>query len=84
MERCLFPDRVGISVFIVNMIKILFLICTLTWRVNNYFSRQGKGINNRNESTIIIMTTVNHYTSLIEYFCSTQLTVADWKVLFIS
>ena len=52
MERCLFPAaRVGIFVFVVNMIKILFTICSLTWRVNNYVSRQGKGINRRNEST---------------------------------
>ena len=25
-----------------NMIKVLLPICTLTWRVNNYVSRQGK------------------------------------------
>ena len=25
-----------------NMIKVLFTICTLIWRVNNYVSRQGK------------------------------------------
>ena len=25
-----------------NMIKVLFRICTLIWRVNNYVSRQGK------------------------------------------
>ena len=28
--------------FITNMIKVLFPICTLIWRVNNYVSRQGK------------------------------------------
>ena len=28
--RCLFPARVGICVFIVDMIKVLFPICTLT------------------------------------------------------
>ena len=27
---------------IYNMIKVLFPICTLIWRVNNYVSRQGK------------------------------------------
>ena len=36
-----------------NMIKVLYLICTLIWRVNNYVSSQVKGINRRNESTII-------------------------------
>ena len=28
--------------FIDNMIKVLFTICTLNWRVNIYVSRQGK------------------------------------------
>ena len=42
MESCLFPARVGISPLINNMIKVLFPICTLIWRVNNYVSRQGK------------------------------------------
>ena len=41
--------------FINNMIKVLFFICTLNWRVNNYVSRQGEGINRRNESTNIII-----------------------------
>ena len=36
--------------FIDNMIKVLSPICTLNWHVNNYVSRQGKGINKRNES----------------------------------
>ena len=40
--ECLFPARVGISPLINNMIKVLFSICTLIWRVNNYVSRQGK------------------------------------------
>ena len=31
--------------------KVLFLICTLTWRVNNYNSRRGNDIYRRNEST---------------------------------
>ena len=34
-SRHLFP-------FINNMIKVLFFICTLIWRVDNYVSRQGK------------------------------------------
>ena len=34
-SRHLFP-------LINNMIKVLFPICTLIWRVNNYVSRQGK------------------------------------------
>ena len=37
--------------FIDNMIKIFSPICTLNWRVNNYVSRQGRGIDKRNEST---------------------------------
>ena len=41
-EGCLFPARVGIFSFVNNMIKVLFPICTLIWRVKNYVSRQGK------------------------------------------
>ena len=37
--------------FIDKMIKVLLPICTLDWRVNNYVSRQGKGMNRGNEST---------------------------------
>ena len=37
------------------MIKVLFPICTLNWRVNNYVCRQGNGINSRNESATIII-----------------------------
>ena len=37
--------------FIVKLINLLFPICTLTWLVNTYVSRRGKGINSRNEST---------------------------------
>ena len=37
--------------FDVVICKVLFLICTLTWRVDNYVSRQGKSINRKNEST---------------------------------
>ena len=41
--------------FIDNMIKLLFPMCSLNWRVNNYVSRQGKGIKRRKESTNIII-----------------------------
>ena len=34
--------------FIDSIFKVLFRICTLNWRVNNYVSCQGKGINRRN------------------------------------
>ena len=53
MERWLFPTRVGFSLFVVNMIKVLFPLCTLTYRVNNCVSHQGRGINRRNESSIV-------------------------------
>ena len=39
--------------FIDNLTKVLFPFCALIWRVNSYGSRQGKGINRRNDSTII-------------------------------
>ena len=38
-----------------KMIKVLFPICTLSWRVNIYVSRQGKGMKRRNERVIIIV-----------------------------
>ena len=36
-----------------NIIKVLFPICALNGRVNNYVSRQEKGINIGNESITI-------------------------------
>ena len=52
MER---PDS-GFFVFVVNMNEVLlFPICTLIWRVNNYVSRQRKTLNRKNKSFIIIM-----------------------------
>ena len=41
-KSCLFPARVSIFEFDVIMYKVVFPICTLTWRVNNYVSHQGK------------------------------------------
>ena len=40
--------------YAVCMIKLIFPICTSTWRVNNYVFRQGKGINRRNESRFLM------------------------------
>ena len=51
MESCLFPARVGIFDFDVIMYKVIFPICTLTWRVTKNVSRQGERINRKNEST---------------------------------
>ena len=47
--------RVVIFSFIDRMIKKLFPICTLSWRVNTYVSRQGKDKNRKNGSIIIII-----------------------------
>ena len=41
-KGCSFPARVSISDFDVLMYEKLFPICTLTWRVNDYISRQEK------------------------------------------
>ena len=41
-KNCLFPARVGISDPDVMMYEVFFPIRTLTWRVNNYVSRQEK------------------------------------------
>ena len=37
-----FPPESASIPLINNMIKVVFPICTLIWRVNNYVSRQGK------------------------------------------
>ena len=37
-----FPPESASFSLINNMIKVLFPICTLIWRVNNYVTRQGK------------------------------------------
>ena len=43
MEGKLFISRQSRHIFfVIIMIKVLFPICTLIWRVNNYVSRQGK------------------------------------------
>ena len=39
--------------FIDKKIRVILTTCTLSWLVNNYVSRQGKGIYKRNESTIV-------------------------------
>ena len=72
MEMCLFAARVGIFASVVNMIKVLFPNCTLTWRASNYVSCQEKVINRRNGSTIII----NFIIVAIDTFIF-QLTVFD-------
>ena len=52
MEGKVFISRQSRHIsFVFIMIEILSLLCTFTWRVNNFVSRQGKGINRRNEST---------------------------------
>ena len=39
--------------FIDKKIRVILTTCTLSWLVNNYVSRQGKGIYKRNVSTIV-------------------------------
>ena len=46
-----FPQE--LAFFLYNMIKVLFPICALNWRVNIYGFCQGKCINRRNGSTNI-------------------------------
>ena len=41
-KSCLFPVRVGFFKFDVIIYKLLFVICTLTWRVNIYVFHQEK------------------------------------------
>ena len=54
MQMCFFPSIVGIFSFKFKRIKLLFPFCTLIWRLNNYVSRQAKGIKRGNLSTNLI------------------------------
>ena len=57
-RRKVFSSRQSRHFFPVNsMIKRVFPICTLNWRVNNYDCRQGKRIIKRNENTNDIIRT---------------------------
>ena len=53
-EKVLVSRQSRHSAFLVNMGRERSLICTLTWRVYIFVSRQGKGTNRRNKKTIII------------------------------
>ena len=46
-----FPPESALLPLMLYFSTVLFPICTLTWRVNNYVSRPGKSIKRRNEST---------------------------------
>ena len=84
------PSASASIVFVARMIKVLFVICTSTWRVNNYVSRQGEGINRRNESSIIGNNKILHCTlqQLLRTFeliilCCLE-TCFNWKPTFLS
>ena len=56
MDGKMFASRKSWHLSVVDsMNNLLFTIRTLTWRVNDYVSRQGKGINRRNGSINNIM-----------------------------
>ena len=55
-------------------LKFFFPSFTLTWRVNNYVSRQRKGINWRNERNLL--------ENKIPIFVN-QLTVDNWETSFL-
>ena len=58
--------------FAVSMIKVFFPVCTLTWRVNNYVSRQGKGMNKGIESTnnifFVLLKQYSHFVTQLSVF----------------
>ena len=51
-REVLFSHRIRYFSFVNVMVRVLFLVCTSTWRVNYYVSCQGQCINWRNESTV--------------------------------
>ena len=75
MDGKVIDTRFYIFPFIVFMIKVLFPICTLTWRVNIYVSAKKK-IWKRSECTI-----VNNNIIVSTEFFVTQLTVIDWNLV---
>ena len=81
MERCLFPARIGISVFIVRMMNIIFPNCTLTWRVKNYVSRQGKVQIGRTKLLFLLWFLDTTFQAWLNTFCSTQLLFVDLKLV---
>ena len=52
-EKVFSPRQSRNFIFLVIVIEVLFSICTLTWRVNNCVSRQGKDLKRRNENNLI-------------------------------
>ena len=72
----LFLSRQGWHFFcVVYIIKVLFPISTLTWRLNICVFCQGKDINGRNES--ISIANISLVETLFPFI--SQLTVVDWK-----
>ena len=72
MEGKVFISRQSRHFSFINiMIEVLFPICTLNWRVGNCVSRQGKGINRRNESTIfnIYFCSLWYHTHFWSHYC---------------
>ena len=49
--KVFFPARDSFQPLMLFFVKVLFPIFTLTWRVNNYVSRQEKSISRRKENT---------------------------------
>ena len=58
--------------FLNPTMKVFFLICALTWCVNNFICRQGKGIQRRNENTKNRLNTLKLLSST-SYFLKTWL-----------
>ena len=66
--------------------KVLFPICNLTWRVNIYVSRQGKGIDRRNEGTKNTTNIGTDGTKQLSYLPKTKLLhfLNYYKTIFIN
>ena len=45
------PPESAFQPLMLLFVRVIWPLFILTWRVNNYFSREGKGIYRRNEST---------------------------------
>ena len=56
MDEELFTSRqICILLLYIILLKYFSPTSTLNWRLNSFVSRQGKGINKKNENSIIII-----------------------------
>ena len=89
MERLFMSRQSRHFDFDVVIYKVFFPICTLTWRVNNYVFRQGKGISRRKYRwtefcylPVVLMIVPSIVTSIIKKTVKQQFEFSSAKARF--